>query len=156
MRKFAANYVLSANGEFLKNGIVVADEDGFITQFIDTKGDLREIAQLTFLNGILMAGTLFIKANTANFDSDQPFESLVIKSATELTQFSIPETIDLAKQVQHQFPEIKIPEILNRITTILQTRAGFSMEITPGIYLLSGTDLVNLHFTSKSKLKKIL
>jgi len=156
MRKFAANYVLSPNGEFLKNGIVVASEDGFVTQFIDTKGDLREIAQLTFLNGILMVGTLFTKTNTANFDSDQPFESLVIKSAAELTQISIPETIDLAKQVQHQFPEIKIPEILNRIRTILQTHAGFSMEMAPGIYLLSGADLVNLHFTPKSKLKKIL
>lgn len=156
MRKFAANYVFSNNGEFLKNGIIIAGEDGFVNQFIDTKGDLREIAQLTFLNGILMPSTLFIKTNTANFDSDQPFESLVINLVAELTQFSVPEIVDLAKQVQHQFPEIKIPEILNRITTILQTHAGFSMEITSGIYLLSGADLVNLHFTPKSKLKKIL
>lgn len=156
MRKFAANYVISNNGEFLKNGIVVAGEDGSAAQFIDTKGDLREIAQLTFHNGILMAGTLFVKTTTATHNSDQPFESLIIKSVAELTQFSNPETIDLAKKVQHQFPEIKIHEILNRITTTLQTIAGFSMEITPGIYLLSGADLVNLHFTPKSKLKKIL
>ncbi len=156
MRKYAANYVLSTSGEFLKNGIIITGEDGSAAQFVDTKGDLREIAQLTFLNGILMAGTLFVKTNTATHNSDQPFESLVIRSVSEFTQFSITETIDLAKKVQLQFPEIKIPEILNRITTTLQTLAGFSMEITPGIYLLSGADLVNLHFTPKSKLKKIL
>ncbi|OFX52742.1 MAG: hypothetical protein A2066_04270 [Bacteroidetes bacterium GWB2_41_8] len=156
MRKFAANYVISNTGKFLKNGIVVAGEDGSAAQFIDTKGDLREIAQLTFHNGILMTGTLFVKTTTAAHNSDQPFESLIIKSVAELTQFSNPEIIDLAKKVQHQFPEIKIPEIMTRITTILQTNAGFSMEITPGIYLLSGADLVNLHFTPKSKLKKIL
>ncbi|MDP3432620.1 MAG: hypothetical protein Q8T04_06615 [Bacteroidota bacterium] len=156
MRKFAANYLVSEDGVYLKNGILVAGEDGFAIKYIDTKGDLREIAQLTFLNGILMAGFRFIKTDAANAHSDQPFESMVMRYLAATTQFSINELIDLGKLVQHQFPEMKIPEILNKITSTLQTYGGFSMESQPGIYLFSGADLVNLLFTSNSRLKKIL
>lgn len=155
MRKFAANYLVSDNGVYLKNGILVAGEDGFAINYIDTKGDLREIAQLTFLNGILMAGFRFIKTDNINAHSDQPFESMVIDSLSATTNFSIYELIDLGKLVQHQFPEMKIPEIMNKITATLKTYGGFSMERQPGIYLLSGADLVNLHFTAKGRLKKI-
>ncbi|MDO8929453.1 MAG: hypothetical protein Q7J86_03600 [Bacteroidota bacterium] len=156
MRKFSANYLVSEDGVYLKNGILEAGEDGFAIKYIDTKGDLREIAQLTFLNGILMAGFRFIKTDVANFYSGQPLETMVMKYLAETTQLSIYELIDLGKLVQLQFPEIKTPEILNKITSTLQTYGGFSMESQPGIYLLSGADLVNLHFTSKSQLKKIL
>jgi hypothetical protein len=156
MRKFAANYLVSEDGVFLKNGILEAGEEGFAIKYIDTKGDLREIAQLTFLNGILMAGFRFIKTGAANAHSDQPFDSMVMRYLAATTQFSINELIDLGKLVQHQFPDMKIPEILNKITSTLQTYGGFSMESQPGIYLLSGADLVNLHFTAKSRLKEIL
>ena len=155
MRKFAANYLVSDNGVYLKNGILVAGEDGFAIKYIDTKGDLREIAQLTFLNGILMEGFRFIKTNAANAHSDQPLESMVMKSLAATTKFSIYELIDLGKLVQLQFPEMKIPEIMNKITSTLQTYGGSSMVSQPGIFLLTGVDLVNLHFTSKSRLKKI-
>lgn len=156
MRQFAANYLVSDNGIYLKNGILVAGEDGSAIKYIDTKGDLREIAQLTFLNGILMSGCRFIKTDAANAHSDQPFESMVMKSLEAATNFSIYELIDLGKLVQLQFPEMKIPEIMNKITSTFRTYGGFSTESQPGIYLLSGADLVNLHFTSNSRLKKIL
>jgi hypothetical protein len=81
---------------------------------------------------------------------------MVMRYLAATTQFSINELIDLGKLVQHQFPDMKIPEILNKITSTLQTYGGFSMESQPGIYLLSGADLVNLHFTAKSRLKEIL
>lgn len=155
MRKFAANYLVSDNGVYLKNGILVAGEDGFAIEYIDTKGDLREIAQLTFLNGILMAGCTFVKTKAANSEPEQPFESMVMKSLAATAKFSIYEMIDLGKRVQLQFPEMKIPEIMNKITSTLQTYGGFSVESQPGIYLLSGADLVNLHFSPLSRLKKI-
>ncbi len=156
MRKFAANYLVSDDGVYLKNGIIVAGENGFAVQIIDTKGDLREIARLTFLNGILMAGSTFKKVHATKSVSDLPFENLVLKSAAGPTQFSIQDMINLGKQVQLQFQEMRIPEILNEITATLQTYGGFSKEPISGIYLLTGADLVNLHFTSKSQLKKIL
>ncbi len=156
MRKYAANYLVSEDGIFLKNGILVAGEDGFAKKYIDTKGDLREIAQLTFLNGILVAGFRFIKTDATNSHSDQPFESLVIKSLAATTQFSIYELIDLGKSVQLQFPEMKIPEILNGMKEVLFSTGGFTKVNIAGIFLLTGVDLVNLHFTSNSRLKKIL
>jgi hypothetical protein len=158
MRKFAANYLVSEAGEFLKNGIVIARNDGTALQLIDTKGDLKETEQLIFHNGILMGGCSFTKTNASFAVSfnDQPFRSFVLQSITEATQFSIQNLIDLGKQVQIQFPEMKIPAILNEISATLLTDGGFIKETIPGIYLLKGVDLVGLHFTPKSGLKKIL
>ena len=63
MRKFTANYLLSDSGVFLKNGIVIVEEDGSAIEYLDTKGDLKEIAQMSFHNGILMAGFIFVKSS---------------------------------------------------------------------------------------------
>jgi len=158
MRKYAANYLVSETGIFLKNGVLVAKEDGTAIQYFDTKGDLRESAQLIFHNGILIAGYMFVKINTALpvSDSDSPIRSFVLQSVTGLFQSSIYELIELGKQVQKQFPEMKIPEILIEITEILRTYGGFSKEKLQGIYLLIGIDLSQLHFTPKTRLKKIL
>lgn len=156
MRKFAANYLVSDNGVYLKNGILVAGEDGFVLKYTDTKGDLRESAQLTFLNGILMAGCTFVKTKAANSEPEQPFESMVMKSLAATAKFSIYEMIDLGKLLQVQFPEMKISSILNEISTVLINSGGFIKENIPGIYLLNGVDLSGLRFTPKSRLKKIL
>lgn len=155
MKKFAANYLVADSGNYLKNGIVVVGEDGFAVQYIDTKGDLREIAQLSFLNGILMAGCIFVKIKTANSGSDKPFESTVMNLVAESIQFSIQDMIGLGKQIQLQFPEMKIPEIMNGIKEFLLTTGGFTKENIAGIFLLTGVDLVNLHFTSNCRLRKI-
>lgn len=158
MRKFAANYLVSEAGEFLKNGIVLVQEDGIVLRMIDTKGDLIEIEQLIFYNGILMAGCAYAKIVTATAipEADQPLRSIVLQSVSGLTQFSIQNLIDLGKQVQNQFPEMKIPEIMNEISEVLITKGGFLKENMAGIFLLTGADLVKLHFTPKTRLKKIL
>lgn len=157
MRKFAANYLISDTGIFLKNGIAIVGEDGYVVQYIDTRDDIKEIEQLIFHNGVLMAGSKFTKTNYENlrFEPDQTFRSLILRAVADSTQFSIQNLMDLGKQLQVQFPEMKIPEIINEITVTLQTDGGFTKETIPGIYLLIGTDLVGLHFTSRSKLKKI-
>lgn len=157
MRKFAANYLFTDAGDFLKNGIVIAQDNGTALQWIDTKGDLRESEQLIFHNGILMAGCLFTKITsaTSNLESDQPLSSIVLQSVTGSTQFSIQNLIDLGKMIQIQFPDMKIPDIMKEISAVLLNSGGFIKENIPGIYLLKGVDLVNLHFTTKSRLKKI-
>ena len=158
MRKFTANYLLSDSGVFLKNGILVAKEDGTVVDFVDTKGDLKEIAQMSFHNGILMAGFTFSK-NTAFVplsEAENTVKSFVIRSVAGIFQFSILDFIELGKQVQDHFPEMKIPEIMNEIAEVLLADSVFRKEKTPGIFLLSGVDLPQMHFTPQTRIKRIL
>jgi len=158
MRKFAAHYLVTDVGVFLKNGIALVGDDGFIVQYIDTTGDLKEIEQLTFYNGILMGGTQFTKtiSTQTNRVTDNSFQKFVFQSVADSTQLSIENLIDLGKVLQLQFPEMKIPAILNEMSDVLLGEGGFIKEIIPGIYLLSKVDLVELKFTPKSWLKLII
>jgi hypothetical protein len=158
MKKFTANYLMNGHGDFLKNGIVVAEDDGTVLQCIDTSDNLIEIAGLSFLNGILMANCMFVKsdASVASMESNSLLSTMISKAVEGLDQFPIQNLIDLAKDIQEQFPEMNIPEILNEIKLNLFLQAGFAMETKSGILLLLGVDLPRLRFTSKSKLRKIL
>lgn len=157
MRKFTANYLVTPSGTFLKNGILIAEENGTATEFIDTRGDLKEIAQLTFHNGILFPGYLFSKTDfgVAPVETDDIFQNCVIHLSAGLQDISLQELIDFGKQVQLQFPETKIDEIVLGITRSLLNFGGFSRQILPGIFLLTGADLPKLRFTPHCKLKKI-
>lgn len=138
--------------------MAVVGEDGFILQYIDTNGDLIEVEQLSFHNGILMAGIIFTKINATqpNGVSGNTFKLFVLQSVGESTQLSIQNLIDLCKQLQLQFPEMKIPAIMNEIYEVLLGEGGFIKETNPEIYLLTSVDLVKLHFTPKTRLKKII
>lgn len=158
MKKFAANYLIDASGIFLRNGIVVVEEDGRAFEFIDTTNDLREIAQLTFLNGILCPNFRFVKCcdSLTSFIEDLSIQSLVLKLLANNSEVSMPHLIEAGVKIQQQFPEIKIPELWNKMTAALLANGRFSKHDEAGIFLWIGIDLVNLHFTSKSRLKKIL
>ena len=158
MRKFTANYLVTDSGVFLKNGILVVEEDGSSMQYFDTTGDLKEIAQLSFHNGILLAGFIFSKNNVSVpfSETENPVKSMVLRLIAGSIRFSIQDLLELCKQVQDQFLEMKIPEIMNEISEVLLLNGGFVKENTPVIYLLTGVDLPELHFTSRTKLKKIL
>lgn len=155
MRKFAANYLFNDAGILLKNGIVYADDEGNAVRFLDTKGDLRETDLLAFHNGILMAGCIFIRNKEVGSIPENRISETIFESVLELIQLSIQNIIELSKQIQQLFPEMTIPEILNEIRSILQLEGGFIQESLPGIYLLSGVNLPDLKFTSKSRIKKI-
>lgn len=157
MKKFAANYLVSDTGLFLKNGIVLVGEDGFVIQYINTMDSIRETEQLIFHNGILMAGFRFTKMNPSisSSSSVQPFGEQVIQSVAEATQFSIEQLVELGKLLQAQFPAMRIPAIFNEIQEILPG-LGFLKQRIPGVYLLQGVDLAELHFTPKTRLRKIL
>lgn len=153
MKKFAANYVISESGSLLKNGILIANDDGTVAEIIDTKGDLDEIAQLIFHNGILMANNSFIRKDAVNSGESElsQFVSLKTKRFPQLTVFEI---IDIAKQTQAQFPEVKIPEITEAIFSLLNS--CFKKEQQSGVFLLIHSDLIGLHFKPQSRLKRIL
>ena len=156
MKNFVANYLISESGTFLKNGIIVAEDHGTALQYIDTTNDLEERAQLSFHNGILIAGCSFLKTNEPESKSAHPIKALVAKAVEGQSTFSLPDLIELSKQVQVEFPEMTIPEILNDSIDLLQSNAGFIKVIVPGIFLLTGVDLPRLHFKPKTKLKRIL
>lgn len=158
MKKLAANYLVSEAGKFLKNGILVAEEDGTAVEFIDTEGNLDEIALLSFHNGILISGFSFIRINAESPVSKSVhfLTSIINESVAELTQISIHDLIEIGKQVQMQFPEMKIPEILGELNLCFLESGSFRKAKIPGIFLLIGADLRELHFTAKSRLKRIL
>ncbi|MBE9467818.1 MAG: amidohydrolase family protein [Bacteroidetes bacterium] len=56
MRKIAANYIFPITKEPIKNGIIVVDDNGTITDIIDTKGEIKETENLEFYSGILVPG----------------------------------------------------------------------------------------------------
>ena len=158
MRKFTANYLVSDSGDFLKNGIVVSEDDGTVLQYIDTSGDLKEIAGLSFHNGILMGGLTYLKTNESIriSNSNHPVFEVLIKLIVGLSSLSTLDFVEFGKQIQENFPEIKIPEIMKELSDILLLNAGFRKEKIPGIYLLTGIDLPQLHFTQKTRIKRIL
>lgn len=153
MKKLAANYIVSDTGKLLKNGIMLAGEDGIAYEFIDTKGDLDEMAQLTFHNGILIPGNTFSRIKSESL-SWGPEGSFICSLIAGVEQISLHNLIETGKQVQAQFPEMKIPEIMDSLNSVLDRQ--FRKESVPGIFILIGSDLPGLHFTHKSHLKKIL
>jgi len=61
MRKFSAQFIISGSGDVLEKGIIVVNDEGTITDIIDTGGELTEIASLEFYNGVLVPG--FVNAH---------------------------------------------------------------------------------------------
>ena len=156
MKKFAANFILSDSGNLLKNGILIANDDGNVMEIVDTKGNLDEIAQLTFHNGILLTNNFYIKKNfeqEPDFLANIPIWVNDLKM-NELQQLSTPELIEKAKQAQTENTELKIADILNSLFSYL--RLCFEKQSCPGIFLLMGSDLIGLHFKPQSRLKRIL
>lgn len=153
MKKLAANYLLSDSGHLLKNGILIADDRGNVMESIDTKGDLDEMAQLTFHNGILIANNLYLRKNSASSEKDELVQFIDLKIAG-FQQLTTSEIIDIAKQTQVEFPELKTSEVTIAIFSLLNSY--FEKREQPGVFLLVHSDLIGLHFKPQSKLKRIL
>ncbi|HNX55373.1 MAG TPA: hypothetical protein PKO30_07300 [Prolixibacteraceae bacterium] len=153
MKKLAANYILSDSGLLLKNGILIAEDDGNVIEVVDTKGDLDEIAQLTFHNGILITNNLYNRTNSVYQEDNEMIQFINQKIGT-LQQLTASEIIDIAKQTQAEFPELKTSEITIAVYSLLNS--CFSRKEQPGVFLLVSSDLIGLHFKPQSCLKRIL
>jgi len=153
MKKLAANYILSDSGHLLRNGVLLADDSGSVIEIVDTRGDLDEMAQLTFHNGILIANNLYVRKNSASIEKGELVQFIDLKIGG-FQQLTSSEIIDVAKQTQEEFPQIKIPEIAVAIFSLLNSY--FSKKEQPGVFLLIHSDLIGLHFKPQSKLKRIL
>lgn len=56
MRNFSAHYIFPLTTSFLKNGIIVLDDEKVFQELIDTKGQIQETSQLEFYSGIIIPG----------------------------------------------------------------------------------------------------
>jgi len=61
MRKLSAHYIFTGTGVVLVKGIIILTDDGTIIDIIDTKGELDEMANVEFYNGVLIPG--FVNAH---------------------------------------------------------------------------------------------
>ena len=150
MKRFAANFLLDESGNLLKNGILETDDTGNVIRIVNTKGDLREIAQLAFQNGILLFGLRLAKIGSVDTQSRLP------EFLPETDQISLQSLIEAGKLVQQQFPEKTISKFFSETAEILVQSGNYQKVPEPGVFLLTGVDLVNMKFTPKSRLKKLL
>jgi hypothetical protein len=72
------------------------------------------------------------------------------------TSLSMLDFIELAKQIQDELIDMKIPEIFKGISDALILSAGFVKVVLQGIFLITGLDLPNMHFTARTRIKRIL
>lgn len=156
MRKFAANYVISDSGKLLKNGILLADANGMAINTIDTNGDLDEIAQLVFLNGILFPNYTYFAVDLSGTENLQEgsVAAFIASKVKAHQQLATQELVGILKQVQAEFPELQIPELLDEAFAVLDS--GFKKELQPGIFLATYIDLVGLKFRTETKLRRII
>ena len=61
MRKFSAHYIFTGTGIVLNKGIVTMNDEGVVTEIIDTNGRLEEQANVEFYNGVIVPG--FVNAH---------------------------------------------------------------------------------------------
>ncbi|MBS0011694.1 MAG: amidohydrolase family protein [Bacteroidales bacterium] len=56
MRRFSAQYIITATGSILKRGIITTDDHDCIREVIDTGGNPPELSKTEFYNGIITPG----------------------------------------------------------------------------------------------------
>lgn len=158
MKKFAAHYLFTDSGALLKNGIAVTGQDDFVVEYMDTLGELQELEQMIFHSGLLLGAFELTKQPGATIDPfpQDLFQLQLIHLLANSDQLSLHQLMDTAIELQKQFPEITIPDLLNRMFGILASGAGYVKKPLPGLYLLTGLDMTGMHFTPASRLKKIL
>lgn len=158
MKKFAAHYLLTDTGVLLKNGIAVTGEDGFVAEYIDNRGQIQELEQMIFHSGLLLGAFELEKQQVPVINplTEDMFQFQLLHFPANSNQLSLHQLVDTGKEMQKQFPQMTIPDLLNSMLTVLITHAGYVKKPVPGLYLLTKLEMQGLHFTPASRLKKIL
>lgn len=127
MRKLAATYIFLFDTPPLKNSILILEDDGTILKIIDTRGKLDEQAGMEHYSGMLVPGII----NKDNFEAYK--KKQLLNPDLEFSELVRPET--------NGHPE--------------KQNCTFRVGNKPGIYLISGMDLVNLKLLPSSKIKQL-
>ena len=164
MKKYAAHWLFSGNSSPIQKGIVEVDRLGKISQVIQPKGDLQEMAALEFHNGIICPGfiNLFEHYTATEFFAFFPelekFEELItFPPSTDQ------ELLKWMKAIHGQQKELKLENLIRifcfesaKIANKLQTLGTIEPGKQPGLYLIYNMDYQNLRLTENSKLKKLI
>ncbi len=116
MRKISASYIFTLSGPLLKNGIVVADNEGIIREVIDTGGIVSEISGLEYYSGILAPGFVNINSHLELVNNLLPVDhrfisNLKLKDIEELESKSNTYLILYPKSdffIESQLPDFKL------------------------------------------------
>lgn len=157
MKKFAANYILTGNFKLLKNSIIISEDSENITEIIDTKGELRELDRMEFLNGIITSGFSYEKGGYDNQKMNDNSESTFFFEGISNHNLLMPsDFIKLCIKFQEINEYLNIPEIINQVDIYLTASNKYIKTKLDGVYLLQGLDLPRLKFRKTSRIKKLL
>ena len=140
MRKFSSNYIFCSPSGFLKNGIIILDDDNRVIDIIDNQGNLQEEANLEYYNGILLPGF-----NRNHFHSDQHHDDNIL-SFNKLLRF------------QELNPLINLFDLLNseseRVLGFIYR--GFEKGSITGVNLIENANLAELKLRPDSGLRILI
>ena len=148
MRKFSSNYIFCHTSGFLKNGIIILDDDNRVIDIIDNQGNLQEEANLEYYNGILLPG--FIRNQFKSDLNQNVFNS-------EYHEGNI-QTFNRLRHFQELNPSINLFDLLNSETErILGYKySGFEKGSISGVNLIENANLTELKLNPLSKLRILI
>ncbi len=135
MRKISANYIYTGTSFPLKNGIITLDDSGKILNIEDTGGNLREIAKLSFYNGIIVPG--FVNAHChlelSHLKGLIPKHTGLARFIFELSQnrFNSPKKVQQAAQLAE---DEMLKNGIVAVGDISNTRDSFEIKANQKIY----------------------
>jgi len=155
MRKISANYILAPQGRWLKNGIIVLDDNLQITELIDTKGVMREIPKLEFYSGILTPAFVnahchlelsHLRNKIRSLDGGLPdFVSQIMKMRSEQTS-----QLEIAKAARRADIEM-FNNGIAAVADISNTTDSFDVKNSSSIYYHTFIEILGVESSKKEK-----
>lgn len=184
-RKIAANLLFTFNGPPIKNGYLVIDESGLIEKVVDTSGQIPEIANLEYYNGILVPGFIIFAQNQTldnipKYLWDIGVQALMFPPYTKKTQplgmlqsfeINLNDGLDFYKDsasvltqiIQKQSETVGFIDALMHATSAPAKLLGCENQLgrfvsgsRPGVILLSPFDFRNNRITEQTVAKRIV
>ena len=145
LRKFSSNYIFCNPSRFLKNGIIILDEENRVIDIIDNQGNLQEEAKLEYYNGILIPGLI-----GNHFHSDP--DPIVFKYEQHEGNILAFNRLLRCQQIN---PFINLFDILNSESErVLGFKyRGFEKGSITGVNLIENANLAELKLMPGSKLR---
>ena len=135
MRKIAANYIFPISREPLKNGILILNDDGRVSDIIDTGGTMQEMEHLEFYNGIIVPGFInahchlefsYLKGEIARYLELPDFLTELVKKRTDDPGI-INEPIRMAHETMIREGIVATGDISNTAFSFFVKDSGLSM-----------------------------
>lgn len=140
MRRIAATYLFVKPGIILKKGILEVDQHNRIINLIDTRGELRETANLEYYNGILVPG--FINCFQCEDTSGKRRNN---KETVATGNFQYSDTLSFEEDIPitRIIPEVLHSNLYKMISVWHKNQTPGSKEVSSGLQRI--WQLWNIH-----------